>query len=40
VYAFDEESYAKFYLIARKEELPVAEGDFKKQKTFGSSLSR
>jgi len=32
-YAFDRESYAKFYSIARKEGIPVAEGDFKKQKS-------
>ena len=32
-YAFDKESCAKFYPIARKEGLPVAEGDFKKQKS-------
>ncbi len=32
-YAFDEESYGRFYPLARKEGLPVAEGDFKKQKS-------
>lgn len=32
-YAFDKESYGRFYPLARKEGLPVAEGDFKEQKS-------
>ena len=32
-YAFDEESYGRFYPLARQEGLPVAEADFKKQKS-------
>lgn len=34
-YAFDKESYGRFYPLARKEGLPVAEGDFKEQKSKG-----
>ena len=31
-YAFDEESYGRFYPLARQEGLPVEEGDFEKQR--------
>lgn len=34
-YAFDEESYKRFLPLARQEGLPVAEADFKKQKSKG-----
>ena len=34
-YAFDEESYARFYPLARKEGLAVDKGNFKKQKSEG-----
>ena len=30
-YAFDEESYGRFYPLARQEGLPVEEADFEKQ---------
>lgn len=39
-YAFDQQSYGRFYPLTLKKGLPVAEGDFKKQKVFGSSRSR
>ena len=32
-YAFDEESYGRFYPLARKEGLPVEEADFEKQRS-------
>lgn len=31
-YAFDEESYGRFYPLARQEGLPVEEGNFEKQR--------
>ena len=31
-YAFDEESYGRFYPLARQEGLPVEEADFEKQR--------
>lgn len=34
-YAFDEESYSRFYPLAKQEGLDVAEADFKKQKSKG-----
>ncbi len=34
-YGFDEESYKKFYPLARKEGLPVEEGNFNEMKSKG-----
>jgi hypothetical protein len=34
-YAFDEESYSRFYPLAKQEGLNVAEADFEKQKSKG-----
>jgi len=34
-YAFDEESFSRFYPLAKQEGLDVAEADFKKQKSEG-----